>query len=426
MTVHLPPGIAALLSSVTPCPEPAAGQQWSCGPQSLIGHSLASAGLGEEPFNLPGQVFLTAGYDGAPFGLLVSTPAVAGPFDLGMVNVRSRINVDQSTAAVTITTDPGPHDDALPTRLKGVAAQIKRISVTVDRPQFEFNPTDCTPMSITGALSGAEGATAPFSDPFTATNCANLPFKPTFTASTQGQASKANGARLTVKVTSAGLGQANIAKTTVTLPKTLPSRLTTIQKACVAAVFEANPASCDEGSLVGSATIHTPVFSKPLSGPAYLVSHGGAAFPDVEFVLQGEGVKIVLDGQTKIKKGVTTATFNEVPDAPFTSFETVLPTGPHSALTANVAEKKKYSLCGKKLTMPTVITGQNGMVIKQTTKIAVQGCKAVKGYKVESKLAKALKACRKDKKRAKRVACEKRARKKYGSKKAKKAKKARR
>ena len=78
VTVHLPPGIAALLSSVTPCPEPAAGQQWSCGPQSLIGHCLASAGLGEEPFDLPGQVFLTAGYDGAPFGLLVSNPGGGG------------------------------------------------------------------------------------------------------------------------------------------------------------------------------------------------------------------------------------------------------------------------------------------------------------------------------------------------------------
>ncbi len=420
LSVHLPSGISALLSSVTPCPEPAPGASWACGEDSLIGHSTASSGVGSDPVTLGGDVYLTTGYDGAPFGILDATEARAGPFDLGMVYVRSRIEVNPETAAVTITTDPGPHGDVLPTMLKGVPVALKQLNVTVDRQDFELNPTSCAALKIEGTLDGSEGAVAGVSSPFQVGGCQGLPFKPVLTASTKGQASKANGASFVVRVSSAGLGQANIAKVDLQLPKMLPSRLTTIQKACVAAVFEANPASCDEGSVIGSATIHTPILKNPLSGPAYLVSHGGAAFPDVEFVLQGEGIKLILDGKTQIKEGITYSRFESAPDAPFTSFETVLPAGPHSALTANVAEKKDYDLCGESLVMGTTIVAQDGAVIEQATRIAIEGCGAVKAAKVKKltraqQLAKALKACRRKDKRSKskRVACEKLARKRY-------------
>jgi len=421
IAMQLPPGIAARLSSVTPCQEPPVGTEWACGPGSLIGQSTSSSGLGGNPVTLGGQVYLTTGYDGAPFGLLDATLAKAGPFNLGMVYVRSRINVDPNTAAVTITTDEGPHRDAVPTILKGVPVQLKQVNVTVDRPEFQFNPTNCTPTAITGTLGAKEGASVGVSSRFAVGNCAALPFKPQLTASVGGHASKANGANLDVNIESAGLGQANIAKVDLTLPKALPSRLTTIQKACPEAVFAANPASCDEGSVIGSATVRTPVLKSPLTGPAYLVSHGGAAFPDVEFVLQGEGITLILDGKTDIKKGITYSRFESAPDAPFTTFETVLPAGPHSALTANVPAKSGFSLCGTSLAMPTEITGQNGMVISQTTKIAVTGCGAVKTFKATKaqRLAKAQKADRTNSKaktkKSKRLACEKRAHKKYGA-----------
>jgi hypothetical protein len=428
VTVSLPPGVAALLSTVTPCQEPPPGVEWDCGEDSLIGHSTAESGLGRQPVVLGGDAYLTSGYDGAPFGLLVRTKAEAGPFDLGYVNVRSRINVNPETAAVTITTDPGPHGDALITMLKGIPVQLKRLLVNVDRPDFEFNPTNCDPMSIAGVLDGSEGASAQVSSHFQVGGCQGLPFHPTLEASTEGHASKAGGASLTVKVTSAGLGQANIRKVFLTIPKILPSRLQpTLQHACLAAVFEANPAGCDEDSLIGYATVHTPVLKSPLTGPAYVVSHGGAGFPDVEFVLQGEGIELILDGKTQIKDGVTYSRFESTPDAPFTSFETVLPEGPHSILAVNTEEAPNYDLCSHNITIPTEITAQNGAILEQTTKVAITGCTGVKGFKAKltrvQLLAKALKACKKDKKKTKRVACERAARKKYAAKASKTSKK---
>jgi hypothetical protein len=414
VSMHLPQGDAALLSAVELCGEAQAAAS-ACPEGSLVGEATAVAGLGQEPYvQRGGRVYITGPYGGAPFGLEIVTPADAGPFNLGYVTVRSRLYISPENASVTIVSDP------LPTQLKGIPLQLKRVLVDVNRPDFEFNPTNCSPMEIDGTITGSEGASAAVSSPYRVENCARLPFAPALSASVTGHASKADGTTFRVKVTSKGLGQANIAKVDLQLPKQLPSRLPTIQKACLASVFEANPATCDEGSLIGTATIHTPVLKNALSGPAYLVSHGNAAFPDVEFVLQGEGIKLVLDGKTQIKNGITYSKFESAPDAPFTTFETVLPAGPHSALTANVAERKHFELCGETLQMPTTITGQNGTVIERDTKITIQGCAAVKAAKAKKltnaqELAKALAACRKRYTHAnnKRVACERLARHHY-------------
>jgi hypothetical protein len=153
------------------------------------------------------------------------------------------------------------------------------------------------------------------------------------------------------------------------------------------------------------------------------MSHGGAAFPDLEIVLQGEGITLILDGQTDITKGITTSTFNAVPDAPISSFELKLPTGPFSVLGAYVAGSNHYKLCGQNLTLPTTITGQNGVQIRESTHIALTGCAAKPATRAQN-LAKALKACRRKPKK-RRPGCAAQAHKRYGpSKKSQKARNA--
>jgi uncharacterized repeat protein (TIGR01451 family) len=378
VSLTLPPGVGGLVSKVPLCPGPQASLG-TCSEASRIGTVHAAAGAGSEPLWLEGPVYLTGSYKGAPFGLSVVVPAVAGPFNLGNVVDRATIDVNPKTAQVTVTSDPFPQIR------DGVPLRLKTVNVTVDRPKFTFNPTNCSQLHVTGSVSGdmpngSPGATVPVSSPFAAAGCKDLPFKPTFTVSTQGKTSKADGASLTVKLTSkggpqAGGGEANIRAVKVDLPKQLPSRLTTLQKACTEAQFNANPAGCPAASNVGTASAVTPIFSHPLTGPAYFVSHGGEAFPDLEIVLQGEGVTLILDGNTDIKKGITSSTFRSVPDAPISSFELKLPAGPYSILGTNLPASANYSLCGQTLNMPTAITGQNGAVVKQTTKIGVEGCK---------------------------------------------------
>jgi hypothetical protein len=371
--LHMPLGLSGTLSTVKLCGE-AQADAGTCGPESQIGETIISVGEGSFPYSVTGgKVYITGPYKGAPFGLSIVNPAKAGPFDLGKVVVRGKIEVDPVTAALTITIDnEGPYK--IPTILDGIPLEIKHLNVNINRPNFTFNPTNCSPLAITGNLHSTEGSTDALAVPFQVTNCAVLAFKPKLTASTSGKTSRANGASLTVKLGyPAGPYDANIARVKVELPKKLPSRLTTLQKACTAAVFEANPANCPAASVIGHATATTPVLPVPLSGPAIFVSHGNESFPSLIVVLQGYGVTVHLVGSTFIsKQGITSSTFKTVPDVPVGSFELSLPEGPYSALAAN------GDLCKAKLTMPTEFVGQNGALIQTTTKIQATGCPKAK------------------------------------------------
>ncbi len=383
--LKMPSGLLGTLSSVKLCGE-AEGNAGTCGPESLIGHTTVSVGLGGNPYTVNGgEVFITGPYKGAPYGLSIVNPAKAGPFDLGKVIVRAKIEVNPENAALTITSDStGPY--AIPQLIDGIPLQIKHINVSVDRPDFTFNPTNCASQEIGGSLTSSQGAVSILHVPFQVTNCAVLGFKPIFTVTTNGKTSRANGASLNVKLTypKAPFGsQANIGKVKVDLPKQLPSRLTTLQKACPAATFEANPASCPPDSRIGSATATTPVLPVHLEGPAYFVSHGGQKFPELIVALSGEGVTVYLHGETFISSaGITSSTFRTIPDVPIGVFELKLPQGSDSALAAN------GNLCASKLTMPTIFVGANGVSLKQSTPVTATGCPKHKTKKTKVKKSK--------------------------------------
>jgi uncharacterized repeat protein (TIGR01451 family) len=382
-----PEGLLGMISHVTLCEEPQAAKG-ECPAASQIGHTVVGAGAGPyplfvpEPGRSPAPIYIGGPYEGAPYSLVIAVPVLAGPFNLGTTVVRGKIEVDPQTSALTITTDP------LPVILDGVPVNMRTIDAVIDRKEFMFNPTNCDPQSFSGTATSVEGTNAALSSPFQVGSCRSLGFKPTFKVSTSAKTSRTEGASLHVSLTlpdEGGLSsEANVQRVKVSLPKQLPSPLTTLQKACLEKVFAANPASCPVASQVGQVKVSTPVLPGGLTGTAYFVSHGGAKYPELILVLTGEnGVTVQVHGETFISKaGITTATFATVPDVPFSNFELELPKRQYPALTAN------GNLCKGTLIMPTEMVGQNGLVIDQSTKIAVTGCPKVKKASHKHKQAK--------------------------------------
>jgi hypothetical protein len=368
VSAKLPPGLVGLIPAVKLCEEPFAAQG-TCSSASQIGTATVQVGAGPTPTQFSGPVYLTGPLGSSPYGMSVAVPAATGPFNLGTVVVRAGINVDPFTARITVSGN-------LPTIVKGIPLRLRTLNMAINRQGFLLNPTNCGVLATETVLGSTFGASQSLSTPFQVNNCAALAFKPKFTASSNAAtSSKKNGTSLVVKIGYPTGPQANIRSVVTQLPKQLPSRLTSLQKACPEATFNANPFACPANSRVGGATVFTPVLPAKLTGPAFFVSHGGAAFPDLDLVLVGNGVEVILVGNTNITKGITTSTFASVPDVPVSSFEVNLPIGPNSALTANGA-----NLCAQSLSMPTTITAQSGTVIKQSTKIAISGC----GVKVAS------------------------------------------
>lgn len=369
VSATLPAGMVAKIPVVPQCAE-SASKGGTCPESSKIGTVITSVGSGPTPYVLSGNVYLTGPYNGAPFGLSIVVPAEkVGPYDYGKIVTQAGISIDPYTARVTVAGE-------VPTIVGGVPLRMKALTIAINHGNFMLNPTNCGVLSTNTTLTSTTGGTDTISTPFQATGCSSLAFKPKFSYSTNAYTTKRFGASLNVKLAETA-GNANIKAVEVTLPKKLPSRTSTLKLACLEKTFAANPSSCPAGSKVGTAKITTPTLPGTLEGPAYFVSHGGAAFPDLDLVVKGDGVTVILVGNTDISKNITHTKFLSLPDVPVNSFELNLPTGEKSALGS------AGDFCKGKMYMPTTVVGQNGKTINEKIQIHVAECPVkVVGHKV--------------------------------------------
>jgi hypothetical protein len=374
--ITLPPGLAAKFAGVVICPdagiaralsrETVAGDgaleqaDPSCPASSQIGTTEVGTGVGVPLTYVPGKVYLAGPYHGAPISLVVISPAIVGPYDLGVITVRTALNVNPETAQGSALTDP------LPQIFQGVPVRIRDIRLDLDRPGFSLNPTSCTEKQIRAHVTGtganvastADDTGADLSERFQAADCASLGFKPSLGFHLRGSTHRGGHPKLKAVVTYPKKGAySNIAAASVSLPPSEFLDEAHIVTVCTRVQFAAK--ACPSGSVYGEAEAKTPLFEQPLKGPVYLRSNGGERLlPDLVAALRGpasQPVEVDLVGHIDSIRGGIRNTFEVVPDAPVTKFTLSLKGGNKGLLINSI------NLCSKDNRTTAKLRSQSGV-----------------------------------------------------------------
>jgi hypothetical protein len=366
VNVTLPKGLTGKLAGIPYCSEAdiaaaaatsgtAQKAASSCGSNSLLGTATATVGTGNAPFKIEGKVFLAGPYKGAPLSLVVITPALAGPYDLGTVVVRVALNVNPVTAQVNAVSDP------IPNVFGGVKLDIRSINVNVDRSKFMLNPTNCAKGATAGVINGggsdpsnpAAFSAYSVSSPYQASGCNKLNFKPTLHVRIFGPTTRAKNTRIRA-ILEARNGDANVTRTALNLPHSLFLDQGHIRTVCTRVQLAAK--QCPKAAIYGHAEAKTPLLSKKLKGPVYLVS-SNHTLPDLVADLRGQ-VNIQLHGVISSKHGGLKTVFPEVPDVPVTKFILNMQGGEKSLI------QNSENLCKKPQRAILNLKGQNGKKVK--------------------------------------------------------------
>jgi uncharacterized repeat protein (TIGR01451 family) len=374
LDVSLPPGLVGKLAGASYCPDSilaAAANRTgieeqaapSCPAASHIGTVDIGAGAGPSPDYVQGTAYLAGPYKGAPLSIAILTPAVAGPFDLGTVVVRSALYVNPETTQITVRSDP------IPTELQGIQLDVRSIDLSIDRHEFTLNPTSCERKAVTGEEISSLNQAAALTSPFQVGDCAALPFSPRLKIDLKGATKRNRNPALRAVLTEGVVGEANVAKASVALPHSEFLDQAHIRTVCTRVQFAAGVTpgeECPKASIYGHAKAITPLLDKPLEGPVYLRS-SSHKLPDLVAALNGQ-VDVDLDGRIDTDKadGIRT-TFSGVPDAAVSKFTLEMQGGKRGLLV------NSEDICGKPQRATAKILAQNGKNANQSPLIA-NGC----------------------------------------------------
>jgi hypothetical protein len=323
----------------------------SCPAATEVGTVTVGAGAGITPLYVGGHAYLAGPYKGAPLSLAIITPAVAGPFDLGAVMVRTALQVDPETAQIRAVSDP------FPTILQGIPLDLRSVTVNLARPSFTLNPTSCDPAQITGSALAATGQSAALTSPFQVGGCGALKFKPKIAISLKGGTKRNKYPALKAVATYPKGANANIASVQVTLPHSAFLEQAHIGTVCTRVQFAAD--QCPKASVYGFAKATTPLLDKPVEGPVYLRS-SSHELPDLVMALSGQ-VDVVVVGRVDTGKGGGIRnTLEAAPDAPISKFTLEMKGGKKGLLV------NSENICRKPQKAIVSYTAHNGAAYEAT------------------------------------------------------------
>jgi hypothetical protein len=376
----LPPGLTGKIGSIPYCPEAAIAaaklrggfeeaERPSCPAASEIGHTVAGYGVGPALTYAPGGLYLAGPFHGSTFSIVAIDSATVGPFDLGVVVVRSAIRVDPRTARVSIDSagsDPIPHI------IDGIPIHLRDIRVYVSRPGLTLNPTSCAPFAVTSSLNGsgrrfgdpADDTVATATSPFQAFNCGALGFRPRLRLKLKGGTRRGDYPSLRAEVKPRA-GDANMASASVALPPSEFLAQEHIDTICTPGQFARE--ACPGGSVYGRARAFTPLLDSPLEGKVYLRTSDNE-LPDLVAALRGGGKGIAIDvvGAIDSYRGGLRGTFDVIPDAPVSKFVMTLRGGRHGLLV------NSESTCAAPQYATAKFVGHNNRGIRLHPRLAVE------------------------------------------------------
>jgi hypothetical protein len=361
--VRMPAGLLGRLSAFPLCPIDRA-KAGACSEDSMVGGVAVSTGAGDALLNLPGRVFLTeAPKPGQVAGLSIVTPAIAGPYDLGTVIVQAGITVNPDTS-LRVQSDP------LPTVLEGIPLRIRKVVLTLDRPGFMLNPSDCSPKKIGATITSADGTAVDREVPFRVAGCGRLDFEPKMTiGSTKPDGQSRTDLRVDLRVPA---GQANMREVNLTLPSGFGARLDgPLQTPCSEADFAKD--ACQASAKVGTSRAVTPVLPEPLAGDVFFIENPDG-LPKLGVRLKGMVTIDVIGHVTVLSNGRVNATFPAIPDVPISEFQLSLERGDRAVLTAANA-------CSGRKTAALQVIAHSGKVTRQFVDVTVDGCTTSKRTK---------------------------------------------